>query len=92
MTYMGESQGCNCYNIFGDLYEMTGDYRKALQYYQLAMQSLVKFFSDSSIYINVTFPEQYEDWKGLINSKLVFLKTLEGKAEAFEKKWEEGKK
>lgn len=74
----------------------TGDfavsqYRKALEYYQKAIPSLVKNFKGNSIYINpvlkkVFIPGKAPKMEG-VQSMPVLLNTLEGKAEAFEKKW-----
>ncbi|MBW8050656.1 MAG: tetratricopeptide repeat protein, partial [Cytophagales bacterium] len=68
----------------------------ALFYYQQAIQSLVKGFPDNGIYVNpvlkkVFIPGKVPKIEG-VQSMLVLLAVLEGKAEAFYRRWKEGKK
>ena len=61
----------------------------ALNYYQKAIQSLVKGFSYSNIYVNPILPTNYEikEGRGKVNSRVVLLDALMGKAEALYGKW-----
>ncbi|MCH8318944.1 MAG: tetratricopeptide repeat protein, partial [Bacteroidetes bacterium] len=79
------------YNKFANLYAHQKTYKVALQYYQKAMQSLVKAFSDSNVYVNPTLPTIYQikEGKFTVNSMPYLLDALEGKAQVFEDKWKD---
>ncbi|MBW8051578.1 MAG: tetratricopeptide repeat protein [Cytophagales bacterium] len=68
-------------------------YGKALTYYQKAIQSLFRGFTDSTIYVNPVIPESFkskkerEAFRKKINSMPVLLDALVGKAEAFYNIW-----
>ena len=70
---------------------MTGDYRKALQYYQQAMQALVKDFEENSVYVSPKLKVIYQPGKAPkmegVQSMLILLTTLERRAEAFYGRW-----
>jgi len=67
------------YNSTGNIYFEKEDQIKALGYYQLALISQVRDFTEYNIYINPTIE--------VVNSKTVLLSTLVGKAEALERLW-----
>lgn len=69
-------------------------YLKALKYIQKAIQSIVKGFEYSSIYVNPKLPTIYQikEGRSTINSMPYLLDALESKAGVLEKKWEGGKK
>ncbi len=65
----------DCLKTLGDIYFEKTDYKRALNYYQKALNSRIKSFNDTSIYTN---PKVYQ------NTDLDFLDILKNKAAAFE--------
>jgi len=84
----------DCYNMFGIVFWQKGDhyfvrqdqFNTALKYFQKAIQSLVKDFTDNSIYVNPIYIVLKGE-KGKVNSAVILLETLEERGEAFYVKW-----